>query len=87
MPQKFKNVIRDNQMSAWNIGQYLTHFFILTIIVMQPIFGCTGIMLHNKDGSTVHGRTCEFGYFFETDIAVFPRQYTITGETPEGVEG
>ena len=45
---------------------------------------CTGIMLRNEDGSVVHGRTGEFGYFLETDAVVVPRGYAFTGETPDG---
>ena len=41
-------------------------------------------MLRNADGTVVHGRTGEFGYFFDTDVVVIPRQYEFTGETPDG---
>ncbi len=45
---------------------------------------CTGIMLRNADGTVVHGRTGEFGYFLDTDAVVVPRGHTVTGETPDG---
>ncbi len=45
---------------------------------------CTGIMLHNADGSLVHGRTVEFGIPLEITYAVVPRNYDFTGLTPLG---
>ncbi len=45
---------------------------------------CTGIRLQNADGSTVHGRTAEFGLLLDIDIVVMPRGYTFTGTTPLG---
>ncbi len=45
---------------------------------------CTGIMLRTKDGSTVHGRTVEFGITIDTSIAFVPRGYEFTGQTPLG---
>lgn len=45
---------------------------------------CTGIMLRNADGSTVHGRTVEFGIPLEITYAVVPRNYNFTGLTPLG---
>jgi penicillin V acylase-like amidase (Ntn superfamily) len=34
---------------------------------------CTGLMLHNAEGSIVHGRTLEFGMPIQTTIVVVPR--------------
>ncbi len=45
---------------------------------------CTGILLRNADGSTVHGRTVEFGIPLEMDVAVVPRGYAFVGQTPLG---
>jgi choloylglycine hydrolase len=45
---------------------------------------CTGIRLHNADGSFVHGRTVEFGIPLEMDFAVVPRGYDFVGQTPLG---
>ncbi len=45
---------------------------------------CTGILLKNADGSVVHGRTVEFGIPLEFDMAVVPRGYAFTGQTPLG---
>ncbi len=68
-------------MFSWNIILIL---FVFLSIAINPLFGCTGIMLQNEDNTFVHGRTGEFGYFLETDVAVIPRNYEIVGETPEG---
>ena len=53
-------------------------------LVAQQVSACTGIMLKMKDGSIVHGRTLEFGVMVDTSIAVIPRGYTFTGQTPNG---
>jgi choloylglycine hydrolase len=45
---------------------------------------CTGIMLKNKDGSIVHGRTLEFGFFIDTSIVYIPKGYQFLGKTPNG---
>lgn len=45
---------------------------------------CTGIMLKAKDDSIIHGRTVEFGITIDTTIAVVPRGYEFTGQTPLG---
>ncbi|EJW11034.1 Choloylglycine hydrolase [Rhodovulum sp. PH10] len=49
-----------------------------------PAAACTGIMLHAKDGTVVHGRTLEFGTPVETSVAVVPRGQKFTGSTPLG---
>ena len=49
---------------------------------------CTGIRLTAKDGSTVYGRTMEWGAFdLHSRVAVVPRGYTFTGQTPDGHNG
>jgi choloylglycine hydrolase len=45
---------------------------------------CTGIMLNSEDGSLVHGRTAEFGFYIDTTIVVVPRGYKFVGDTPMG---
>lgn len=45
---------------------------------------CTGLRLAAFDGSTVHGRTLEFGIKVDTDIIVIPRGYHFTATTPNG---
>lgn len=49
-----------------------------------PTRACTGIQLTNKDGSIVNGRTVEFGIKIDTSIAMVPRGYAFTGDTPAG---
>ena len=53
-------------------------------LVTQQAAACTGILLKTKDGSIVHGRTVEFGIKIDSSIAVVPRGYAFTGETPLG---
>lgn len=49
-----------------------------------PARACTGLMLTNKDGSTVSGRTVEFGIKIDVSVAMVPRGYAFTGDTPSG---
>lgn len=53
-------------------------------IALGDIEACTGIKLVAKDGSSVHGRTLEFGTKIDVSIAVIPRGYSFTGTTPQG---
>ena len=49
---------------------------------------CTGIRLLAKDGSTVYGRTMEWGTFdLNSRVAIIPRGYEFTGLTPDGYNG
>ena len=49
-----------------------------------PSQACTGIELTNKDGSTVSGRTVEFGVKIDASIAIVPHGFAFTGRTPAG---
>ena len=57
---------------------------LLSVAVSGPASACTGIMLRADDGSTVHGRTLEFGMTIDTSLAFVPRGYRFTGQTPRG---
>jgi len=49
---------------------------------------CTGIKLSAKDGSTVYGRTMEWGTFdLHSRVAIVPRGHSFTGLTPDGHNG
>lgn len=54
------------------------------VFLAQAAGACTGIMLKNKDGSVVRGRTVEFGITIASSIAVVPRGYQFVGKTPQG---
>ena len=56
---------------------------ILTTAI-TPVQACTGLMLINKDGSLVAGRTVEFGLKIDASAAIVPRGYAFTGRTPTG---
>ncbi len=45
---------------------------------------CTGLQLTAKDGTSVHGRTFEFGIKIPTSVVMIPRNYSFTGTTPLG---
>lgn len=63
------------------IGTYLA---IAALIGTVPCAACTGIKLVANDGSTVHGRTLEFGKPIDTSIAFIPRGYPFVGTPPQG---
>lgn len=49
---------------------------------------CTGVRLSAEDGSTVSGRTMEWGTFdLNSRVAIIPRGHAFTGETPDGYNG
>jgi choloylglycine hydrolase len=48
------------------------------------IYACTGIRMTATDGSSVNGRTVEFGTPIEMHACVIPRNYQFTGQTPKG---
>lgn len=57
---------------------------ILCALQALPLAACTGIKLHAKDGSLVHGRTLEFGVQIDMSTVVVPKGYAFTGTTPDG---
>ena len=49
---------------------------------------CTGIEFSAKDGSTVYGRSMEWGTFdLRSRVAIVPRGFRFTGLTPDGYNG
>jgi len=61
-------------------------FFFYTISTTAN--ACTGIRLIAEDGSTVYGRTMEWGTFdLNSRVAIVPRGYGFTGLTPDGYDG
>ena len=63
-------------------------FSLLFVSWMLPsnsfLDACTGIKLVSQDGTTVHGRTLEFGLKVELSAVVVPRKFQFTGTTPKG---
>lgn len=60
----------------------------LVVSSATSALGCTGIRLIAADGSTVYGRTMEWGAFdLNSRVALVPRGHSFTGQTPEGVNG
>ncbi len=49
-------------------------FFLSALLLSSSVFACTGIRLTASDGSTVNGRTLEFGVPVEVFSAVIPRK-------------
>lgn len=56
----------------------------LAFVIFGTTEACTGIRLIAKDGTSVHGRTLEFGIPVATQGVVVPRGYAFTGTTPNG---
>lgn len=55
---------------------------------VATVEACTGIRLLTEDGSTVYGRSMEWGSFdLNSRVAIIPRGYMFTGLTPDGHNG
>lgn len=59
-------------------------FVAICALITAHLDACTGIKLHAKDGSVVHGRTLEFGIEVDISCVVIPRGYSFRGTTPKG---
>lgn len=57
---------------------------ICTMLLAPNLNACTGVKVTARDGSTVHGRTLEFGTPVEVSVAVVPRGYAFKSTTPQG---
>jgi len=57
---------------------------LVAVAAGQPALACTGIMLKTEDGAIVHGRTVEFGFEIDSEIALVPRGFGFVGQTPLG---
>ncbi|MEX1013397.1 MAG: choloylglycine hydrolase family protein [Waddliaceae bacterium] len=55
--------------------------FIFTTCILEA---CTGIRMTAQDGTSVNGRTVEFGTNIEMHTCIIPRNFTFTGQTPSG---
>lgn len=55
-----------------------------SLLAVSQVEACTGLKLTAKDGTTVHGRTLEFGITVDTSVAFIPRGYAFTAITPKG---
>ncbi len=53
-------------------------------LAASVIHACTGIRMTAKDGSSVNGRTIEFGMMIDMSACVIPRNFTFIGKTPQG---
>lgn len=63
---------------------WLFYLSLASIIVLNQSEACTGLKLTAKDGSSVHGRTFEFGINVSTSAVIIPRGYSFTATTPQG---
>ena len=68
-------------------GAIVGSLLLLTLFT-AGVDACTGIKLSAKDGSTVYGRTMEWGTFdLHSRIAIVPRGHSFNGLTPDGQNG
>lgn len=65
-------------------GQIALAAVLSMICAVTSVEACTGMKLTAKDGSTVNGRTLEFGIQVDASIAVIPRGTNFVGTTPDG---
>ena len=63
----------------------LVVLMVLTLAISPTSFACTGIILRTLDGTTLIGRTMEFGFDIKSDILVVPAgtKYTTLGLNSE----
>lgn len=54
------------------------------LIAFGVIDACTGIRMSANDGTSVNGRTLEFGTMVEAYPCIIPRGYSFVGKTPNG---
>ncbi|MEO1198953.1 MAG: choloylglycine hydrolase family protein [Pseudomonadota bacterium] len=71
-------------MKASSFFKTIAAVTLVCVMTVQTALACTGIMLRTADGSVVHGRTVEFGFFVDTDVVLVPRGYEFTGQTTLG---
>src|SRR5262245_38651728 len=71
-------------MSALQLRKILAAAASLSLAVTPVAHACTGIKLTNTDGTTVHGRTVEFGTKIDINIAAIPRGTEFKGRAPGG---
>jgi choloylglycine hydrolase len=71
-------------MSARQLKRILAAAAAFSLAVAPAAEACTGIKLVNKDGTTVHGRTVEFGAKIDISIAAIPRGTEFKGSVPGG---
>jgi choloylglycine hydrolase len=71
-------------MSALRLKRILAAASAIALTVAPAAQACTGIKLANTDGTTVHGRTVEFGTKIDISIAAIPRGTEFKARAPGG---
>src|SRR5262249_3762547 len=71
-------------MSARRLKRILAIATAFSLAAAPAAQACTGITLTNTDGTTVHGRTVEFGTKIDINIAAIPRGTEFKGRVPGG---
>lgn len=71
-------------MSARQLRRIFAAASAIALAVTPVAEACTGIKLTNTDGTTVHGRTVEFGTKIDISIAAIPRGTEFKGRAPGG---
>ncbi|MDE3045967.1 MAG: choloylglycine hydrolase family protein [Verrucomicrobiota bacterium] len=56
----------------------------LFLVLVSPLLACTGLRVTAEDGSSVNGRTLEFGVVIDLYATVVPRNLNFQGTTPIG---
>ena len=55
-----------------------------TLALVPPAAACTSFLLPTSDGSSVYGRTMEFGFEVDSEMIVIPRAYAFTSAALDG---
>lgn len=65
--------------------QFLSRIFIsLCLLISCYLSACTGIRMTAQDGSSINGRTVEFGTVIDMSACIIPRNFQFIGKTPNG---
>lgn len=66
----------------------MKNLFLCFLLIISPVFSCTGISIQTKDGKHIQARTIEWGEFpLGSKLIISPRNQIFQSLTPEGKNG
>ncbi len=65
----------------------ITSLISISAVITASAWACTGIALKAKDGTSINGRTVEFGMSLDLNAVVVPRNFAEHGTLPDGTTG
>lgn len=73
-----------NRARRWGAG-LATLLTAGSLSFVPPALACTSFLLPTSDGSSVYGRTMEFGFELKSEMIVIPRGYAFSSDAPGAV--